>query len=129
MQSALAVSSVAVQMLALCYSSHRWLVLWRSRRDRRAPGAAPASFAAPVALREERTLWPSVTVQLPIYNERRVVQRLIAAAAALDYPGDRLEIQVLDDSTDETASADCIHRGAKPQATSNDEKGVTRTPS
>ncbi len=47
--------------------------------------------------------WPSVTVQLPIFNERLVVERLIDAAAALDYPRDRLSIQVLDDSTDETA--------------------------
>lgn len=46
--------------------------------------------------------YPQVTVQLPIYNEARVVQRLLAAAAALDWPGDRLQIQVLDDSTDET---------------------------
>jgi cellulose synthase/poly-beta-1,6-N-acetylglucosamine synthase-like glycosyltransferase len=46
--------------------------------------------------------WPTVTVQLPIYNERYVVSRLIEAAAAIDYPRDRLEIQVLDDSTDET---------------------------
>ena len=46
--------------------------------------------------------WPLVTVQLPIYNERYVVARLIDAVCALDYPPDRLEIQVLDDSTDET---------------------------
>ncbi len=46
--------------------------------------------------------WPRVTVQLPIYNERYVVSRLIEAAAAIDYPRDRLEIQVLDDSTDST---------------------------
>jgi cellulose synthase/poly-beta-1,6-N-acetylglucosamine synthase-like glycosyltransferase len=46
--------------------------------------------------------WPKVTVQLPIFNERFVVERLIDAAAALDYPGHRLSIQVLDDSTDET---------------------------
>lgn len=46
---------------------------------------------------------PAVTVQLPIYNERYVVARLIAAAAALDYPRDRLEIQVIDDSDDDTA--------------------------
>ncbi|HEY2923386.1 MAG TPA: glycosyltransferase [Candidatus Eisenbacteria bacterium] len=46
--------------------------------------------------------WPAVTVQLPIYNERYVVNRLIEAAAAIDYPRDRLEIQVLDDSTDRT---------------------------
>ena len=45
---------------------------------------------------------PIVTVQLPIYNELYVVQRLIDAVAALDYPKDKLEIQVLDDSNDET---------------------------
>lgn len=47
---------------------------------------------------------PMVTVQLPIYNEAHVVQRLIDAAATLNYPPHRLEIQVLDDSTDETAA-------------------------
>jgi cellulose synthase/poly-beta-1,6-N-acetylglucosamine synthase-like glycosyltransferase len=45
---------------------------------------------------------PPVTIQLPIYNERFVVERLIAAAVQLDYPADRLQIQVLDDSTDDT---------------------------
>jgi len=46
--------------------------------------------------------WPAVTVQLPIYNELYVVKRLIDAIARLDYPHDRLQVQVLDDSTDET---------------------------
>lgn len=46
--------------------------------------------------------WPRVTVQLPIYNEMYVSERLIEAAISLDYPANRLEIQVLDDSTDET---------------------------
>lgn len=46
--------------------------------------------------------WPHVTVQLPIYNEMHTVERLLAAVAGLDYPGARLEIQVLDDSTDAT---------------------------
>ena len=45
---------------------------------------------------------PVVTVQLPVFNERYVVERLIRAVAKMDYPADRLEIQVLDDSTDET---------------------------
>ena len=45
---------------------------------------------------------PTVTVQLPIYNERYVVQRAVDAVASLDWPRDRLQIQVLDDSTDET---------------------------
>jgi len=47
---------------------------------------------------------PSVTVQLPLYNERTVAARLIAAVGRLDYPSDRLEIQVLDDSCDETCA-------------------------
>ena len=47
---------------------------------------------------------PRVTVQLPIYNERYVIQRLIETVTRLDYPTDRLEIQVLDDSTDETTA-------------------------
>jgi cellulose synthase/poly-beta-1,6-N-acetylglucosamine synthase-like glycosyltransferase len=46
--------------------------------------------------------WPHVTVQLPVYNEVHLVERVLTAAAALDYPQDRLEIQLLDDSTDET---------------------------
>jgi len=45
---------------------------------------------------------PRVTVQLPVYNERYVVERLIRSVAALDYPRERLQVQVLDDSTDET---------------------------
>jgi cellulose synthase/poly-beta-1,6-N-acetylglucosamine synthase-like glycosyltransferase len=49
----------------------------------------------------ESTL-PAVTVQLPFYNERYVARRLIDAVAQLDYPRDRLFIQVLDDSTDDT---------------------------
>ena len=48
--------------------------------------------------------WPVVTVQLPIFNERGVVTRLLEATAALDYPRERLQIQVLDDSTDDTTA-------------------------
>ncbi|MHC5210195.1 MAG: cellulose synthase family protein [Planctomycetota bacterium] len=47
---------------------------------------------------------PFVTVQLPVYNERFVVERLLRAVAEFDYPRDRFEIQVLDDSTDDTSS-------------------------
>ncbi len=63
---------------------------WRHRDD---DLPAPAPAADP----------PAVTVQLPIYNERLVVPRLLRAAAALDYPPDRLQIQVIDDSDDDTA--------------------------
>jgi cellulose synthase/poly-beta-1,6-N-acetylglucosamine synthase-like glycosyltransferase len=64
---------------------------WRHRQEDPAPPAAPPPGD-----------WPSVVVQLPIFNERHVVERLIEAVAALDYPRDRLHVQVLDDSTDET---------------------------
>jgi len=46
--------------------------------------------------------WPLVTVQLPLFNEQYVAKRLIDAVCAFDYPSDRFEIQVLDDSTDNT---------------------------
>jgi cellulose synthase/poly-beta-1,6-N-acetylglucosamine synthase-like glycosyltransferase len=45
---------------------------------------------------------PKVTVQLPLYNEMYVAERLLEAVVSLDYPQDKLEVQVLDDSTDET---------------------------
>jgi cellulose synthase/poly-beta-1,6-N-acetylglucosamine synthase-like glycosyltransferase len=62
---------------------------WRRR------GQAPAPPPEPVT-------WPVVTVQLPVYNELNVVNRLVDAVARLDYPRDRLHVQVLDDSRDET---------------------------
>lgn len=48
--------------------------------------------------------WPHVTIQLPVYNERHVVERLIDACALQDYPRHLLQIQVLDDSDDDTTS-------------------------
>ena len=48
--------------------------------------------------------FPAVTIQLPVYNEKYVVERLLEAIARFDYPQDKLEIQVLDDSTDETVA-------------------------
>ncbi len=77
------------------FSLHRaWLLIgyWRHRID-----ASP-----PEPLPEEKL--PTVTVQLPLYNEPEVSERLIDAVAKFDYPRDRFEIQVLDDSTDETPS-------------------------
>ncbi len=50
------------------------------------------------------TQYPSVTVQIPLYNERYVAEDIVCAAAELDYPVSQLEIQVLDDSTDETTA-------------------------
>jgi len=75
---------------------YRIALLAASMRARRRLRMQPA--VAPHMPRE----WPHVTVQLPIYNERYVVRRLLAAIARLDYPRDRLDVQVLDDSTDRT---------------------------
>ncbi|UKN01778.1 glycosyltransferase [Paracrocinitomix mangrovi] len=47
--------------------------------------------------------WPLVCIQLPIYNEKYVVNRLIDQVCLMDYPLDKLEIQILDDSTDDTS--------------------------
>jgi cellulose synthase/poly-beta-1,6-N-acetylglucosamine synthase-like glycosyltransferase len=47
--------------------------------------------------------YPKVTIQLPIFNEKYTIERLLASVTRLDYPSDRLQIQVLDDSTDDTA--------------------------
>lgn len=82
---------VCVLLLSL-YGANSLVLIWLFLRHRDDSGAEPL---APET-------WPHVTVQLPIYNELHIVERLLTAAARLDYPGDRLEIQVLDDSTDET---------------------------
>ena len=102
-QLLLAIYYLVLGTLAL-YGVHRLaLVALYYRTRRRAP--------APV---EPAGEWPRVTVQLPLYNEMYVAERLIDAVCRLDYPRDRLEIQVLDDSTDETreivAAAVARHR-------------------
>ncbi len=61
----------------------------------------PADPVAPI--REDGTPLPRITVQLPLYNELYVAGRLLDAVCALEYPAELLEIQVLDDSTDETS--------------------------
>jgi len=76
------------------YGFHRWYLVWLYLRHRRHPARPSARFAE----------LPHLTVQLPLYNEMYVAERLIDAVCALDYPRDRLEIQVLDDSTDETTA-------------------------
>jgi cellulose synthase/poly-beta-1,6-N-acetylglucosamine synthase-like glycosyltransferase len=47
--------------------------------------------------------YPAVTVQLPVYNERHVTERLLNAVVKLDWPAEKMQIQVLDDSTDDTS--------------------------
>ena len=85
--------SVAVLLGLLVYGLNAYVMValhWWTRRG------------APVSPPPDPVGWPAVTVQLPLYNERYVARRLLDAAGALDYPRDRLEIQVLDDSTDDT---------------------------
>ncbi|MBI3820199.1 MAG: glycosyltransferase [Planctomycetes bacterium] len=82
------------------YGVHRCCMLWWFFRNRGKGIQSPANVLKP--LRDEDL--PAVTLQLPIYNERYVVERVINQAARLDYPRDRLEIQVLDDSTDDTTA-------------------------
>ena len=71
------------------------------RRHRQAYGRHTAIKASYFQKMDSRD-WPRVTVQLPVYNECYVVERLIEAVCRLDYPKELLEIQVLDDSTDDT---------------------------
>src|SRR5262249_10517037 len=76
------------------YGLHRYWILYLYYRYYKwaPPRTTPAVTAA----------WPVVTIQLPVYNERYVVERLIDSVCALDYPRERMEIQVLDDSQDDT---------------------------
>ena len=81
-----------------CYSIaqlHLTILYWlhKKRRKQQAQSINPAP-----------EVWPKVTVQLPLYNERYVAERLIEAVAAFDYPQEQLQIQLLDDSTDETTA-------------------------
>jgi cellulose synthase/poly-beta-1,6-N-acetylglucosamine synthase-like glycosyltransferase len=73
---------------------HRYVMVWLYYRHRE-------RRAVPLPLPERL---PRVTVQLPLYNEMYVVERLLASVCAIDYPLELLEIQVLDDSTDETVA-------------------------
>src|ERR1700731_2653250 len=74
------------------YGIHRYSIIYLYFKNRHRKPALTSKF----------DLLPVVTVQLPIYNEVHVVERLLKAISELDYPRDKLEIQVLDDSTDET---------------------------
>src|SRR5213593_3411696 len=93
LETAIVVAYLATLSVLALYGLHRYYLLHlyyhhRSRSPR------PVGRLEPL---------PRVTVQLPIYNEMYVVERLIRAACGLDYPSDRLEIQVLDDSNDKTS--------------------------
>jgi cellulose synthase/poly-beta-1,6-N-acetylglucosamine synthase-like glycosyltransferase len=86
------------------YGLHRyWLVYDYFMYSKNVP-------AVPPEVRE----WRRVTVQLPIFNERYVIERLVEAVSRFDYPSGLLDVQVLDDSTDETqqVARACVERHA-----------------
>lgn len=78
-------------------------MLWRFLTNRRAIREAVTSRNRGTPKRDDSDA-PRVTIQLPLYNERRAAEQIVRAAAAQDYPRDRFDVQVLDDSTDETAT-------------------------
>ncbi|MFM7773684.1 MAG: glycosyltransferase [Candidatus Kapaibacterium sp.] len=90
---------VLVYILALCilfaFGLHGLVMVYYYHKTK--------TFRHPPAHQPEEL--PLVTIQLPLYNELYVVDRLIESVCAMDYPKDRMEIQVLDDSTDETVHA------------------------
>src|SRR5438552_6465823 len=83
-----------VLIILAVYGWHRYYLVYLYMRNRdKEPRPGPALAPTPV-----------VTIQLPLYNEMYVADRLISSVCAIDYPRVCLEIQVLDDSTDETRS-------------------------
>ena len=103
---------VLIISVALYWTAAFWLqiygfncylmVIMYSRRRKVAQQQLNELMAAFDAQSESTDL-PVVTTQLPIYNERNVVERLLLATCQIDYPREKHEIQVLDDSTDETS--------------------------
>jgi len=87
------IAYMVVLGLLCIYALHRYILVVLFLRVRHRRSEPPARFEQ----------LPFVTIQLPMYNERYVAQRIIESTCRIDYPRDRLEIQVLDDSTDETA--------------------------
>ena len=90
---ALLIPYFGILMVLSVYGIHRYETIRRYAKYRKnLLHEAPARFEQ----------LPKITVQLPIYNERFVVERLLEEVAKIEYPRDLLQIQVLDDSTDET---------------------------
>ena len=90
---ALLVPYFIVLILLAGYGAHRYVLVYLYYKHQKNRTTHPA------AQFEEL---PRITVQLPIFNEQYVVERLLEAICKLDYPPEKLDIQVLDDSTDET---------------------------
>lgn len=84
---------ILINGLLLIHVLHELVLMIRSLQSRK-----------PKAIEQPNEELPKVTVQLPLYNEKYVVERLLNAVSKLDYPKDRLDVQILDDSSDETSS-------------------------
>lgn len=95
--AALLVVYFLVLLLLCAFGAHRAHLVWLWLSNRERLRRVTDEYTVPA----ESEL-PPVTVQLPLYNEATVVERLLDAVARLDYPRDRLQVQVLDDSSDET---------------------------
>ena len=81
-----------VLLILAVYGWHRYYLVYLYMKHKNEQPVPTAQFES----------LPTVTIQLPLFNEMYVVDRLIDAVCQIDYPRERLEIQVLDDSTDET---------------------------
>jgi cellulose synthase/poly-beta-1,6-N-acetylglucosamine synthase-like glycosyltransferase len=90
---ALLIPYFVVLIILAIYGCHRYHQLYQYYRFRSKKVTEPKSHFDEL---------PRITVQLPIYNEEFMVDRLVTCICALDYPKDKLDIQLLDDSTDET---------------------------
>lgn len=87
--------------LALLIAHHAYLIVLHFYLRKRGLAEEARMLRAPLPA---DTDLPHVVVQIPTYNEGRIVAHAVAAAAALDWPKDKLHIQICDDSTDETAA-------------------------
>ena len=90
---ALLIPYFIVLIILAAYGAHRYWLVYLYYKHKKNKTTAPAAYFEDL---------PRVTVQLPIFNEQYVVDRLLDAICKLDYPREKLDIQLLDDSTDET---------------------------
>jgi cellulose synthase/poly-beta-1,6-N-acetylglucosamine synthase-like glycosyltransferase len=95
-----ALYAISIAVLVVYGGNLLWLAVFHAQDQELVDGPVPD----PNELPEPDDSWPVVTIQLPLYNEATVAERLIDACARIDYPRRRLEIQVLDDSTDDTVN-------------------------
>ncbi len=89
-------------LLLFFFGLHSYIMVFLYRRNRNYCLTGKEPDHEPVDIKKNASALPWVTVQLPIFNEFYVVDRLIETTAQMIWPKNRLEIQVLDDSTDET---------------------------